>query len=158
MKEHEETNSKKVTKGFISDKLSIIDGIFDTDLAKVPEDENSTYTRTEQKGEQIIINLPNADVSNILRGYNMQYQAYVAENGAVMCGFAVNNFDRYSNLFNSTGLYGTKADPSLVLPYKFILESTSSAMPSFGVNNSRMVAMEMRGVRFLLSQLQSIHV
>ena len=144
VKEHDETNSKEVTKGFLSRNLSILDGILGTDFAKVPKNENSTYTRTEQKNEQIIINLPNADGSKLLEGYNMQYQAYVAENGAVMCGFAVNKLNKNLDLFNSSSLYGTKSDPSFVLPYKFVLTSNSS----FGVNTNRMVAMEMRGVRF----------
>ena len=78
----------------------------------------------------------------------MLYQAYVAENGAVVCGFAVSGLNRNYNLFNSSSLYGTKPDPSLVLPYKFVLSDYSSALPTFAVNTQRMAAMEMRGVRF----------
>lgn len=148
VKEHDETNSKKVTQGFISQGLSIVDNIFNTSLANVPQDENSTFTRTEQAGEQVIFTLPNADASPLNNAYNMQYQAYVAENGAVVCGFAVNNLNRNYNLFNTDSLYGTKPDPSFVLPYKFVLSDYSSALPGFAVNNQRMAAMEMRGIRF----------
>ena len=148
VKEHDETNSKKVTKGFISQGLSVVDSIFNTSLANVPKNENSTFTRTEQAGEQVIFTLPNADASPLNNAYNMQYQAYVAENGAVVCGFAVNNLNRNYNLFNTDSLYGTKPDPSFVLPYKFVLSDYSTSLPRFAVNNQRMAAMEMRGVRF----------
>ena len=92
--------------------------------------------------------MPNADAAPLNGAYNMQYQAFAAENGAVTCGFAVNQFNRNYDLFSSESLYGTKADPSFVLPYKFVLSNYSSSLPTFDVNKQRKVAMEMRGVRF----------
>lgn len=148
VKEHEETTSNNVTKGALSKGLSVVDNLLDTNLAKVPKSDTSTFTRTEQAGEQVIFTLPNADLSLLNNTYNIQYQAYVAEDGAVVCGFAVNSLNRNYNLFNSGSLYGTKPDPSFVLPYKFLVSNYSLSLPKFAVNTQRMAAMEMRGVRF----------
>ena len=112
------------------------------------EETNSTFMRREQSGEQVIFTLPNADASPLNNAYDLLYQAYVSENGAVVCGFAVSSLNRNYNLFNSDSLYGTKPDPSFVLPYKFVLSDYLPSLPRFAVNTQRMAAMEMRGVRF----------
>ena len=123
--EHEETTSKKVEKGYISQGLSLIDSLFGTDLAKVPEASTSpTYTRTEQKGEKITFALPNADSAPLNLGYTYQYQAYAGENGAVTTSFGVHSFNKGINIFSPQSLYSQKPDPSLTLPYKFTVSNS----------------------------------
>ena len=147
--ENEKTTSKKVSTGYISQGLSLIDSLFGTDLANVPESETSpTYTRTEQKSERIKFNLPNADSAPLNTGYTYQYQAYVGENGAVTCAFAVRQLNRNFDIFSPQSLYSKHPDPSFVLPYKFTMTDSSGRIPKFGVNTNRRVAMELRGVRF----------
>ena len=147
--EHEETTSKKVEKGYISQGLSLIDSLFGTDLAKVPESSTSpTYTRTEQKGEKITFALPNADSAPLNLGYTYQYQAYAGENGAVTTSFGVHSFNKGINIFSPQSLYSKKPDPSMTLPYKFTVSNSSGRLPTFRANPSRRQAMEMRGVRF----------
>ena len=149
VKTHEETNSKKVTKGYLSNTLSLIDGIFGTDLANVPASETSpTYTRTESSGEKVTFNLPNIDGAPLNNGYTYNYRAYVAENGAITCGFAVNKFNTNKDLFSTQSIYSKYPDPSFVLPYKFTLSDSRPTMPTFQVNTNRREAMGMRGVRF----------
>ena len=147
--EHEETTSTKVEKGYISQGLSIVDSLFGTDLAKVPEAGTSpTYTRTEQKGEKITFALPNADSAPLNLGYTYQYQAYAGENGAVTTSFGVHSFNKNINIFSPQSLYSKKPDPSLTLPYKFTMSDSSGRVPAFRANPSRRQALEMRGVRF----------
>lgn len=149
VKTNEKTESTKVETGYLSQALSLVDGLLGTDLAKVPAGENGpTYTRKQSKSEQIAVNLPNADSSPLLNGYDIQYQAYTADNGAITCGFAVNGLNRYMNLFNSQSIYSQHPDPSFVLPYKFSMVDSSKKLPDFTGNPNRQVAMEMRGVRF----------
>lgn len=149
VKENETTESKKVETGYLSQALSLVDGLLGTDFAKVPAGESGpTYTRNQSSSEQVMFNMPNAGAAPLLNGYYIEYQAYTADNGAITCGFAVNKLNRYLNLFNSESLYSKYPDPSFVLPYKFSLKDSSGELPAFEANDNREVAMEMRGVRF----------
>lgn len=149
VKANETTESKKVQTGYITTGLSLVDSIFGTNLAKIPEGGTGpTYTRKESSSEQISWELPRAASSLLDRGYTTEYQAFVAEDGAVTCGFAVKEFSNYNNLFNSASLYRTLPDPAFPLPYKFKNSDSSTPLPKFIANPSRGEAMEIRGARF----------
>lgn len=150
--EHEETESTKVTTGYISQITSLIDDIFGTDLAKIPKPSTGpTFTKKTSNQEKFLVNFAYADGARLLRNYRVQVQAFIADNGALTCGFAVNKFNEYADLFNSTSLYKTLSDPSFVLPNKFVLKDASTLIPEFGANTAREIAMEMRGVRIYAS-------
>ncbi len=147
--EHEETSSTTVTKGYLTKAISLLDSIFNTSLANVPEAKpDSAFTKKTSNQEKFILTLPNADGARLLGSYRIQTQAYIAEDGALICGFAVNQFDQYASLFNSGSLYRQLPDPSFVLPRKFVLINSTPFIPEFGANTERETAMEMRGVRF----------
>ena len=146
--EHEETSSTKVTTGYISQAASLVDSLFSTNIAKVPEASTGpTFTKKTSSQEKFVINLVNADGARLLGNYRIQAQAFIADNGALTCGFAVNQFNEYADLFNSSSLYRNFPDPSFVLPNKFVLKNTTPLIPEFGANTAREIAMEMRGVR-----------
>lgn len=146
--ENETTESKKVSTGYLTDGLSLVDSIFGTDLAKVPEGETGpTYTRYESSSERIDWSLPRNGAAPLDMGYTTHYQAYVAENGAITCGFAVSGFNRRLNLFSSEGIYSKYPDPAFPLPNKFKCVDSKPDLPVFSYNSSRSQAMEMRGVR-----------
>ncbi|MBQ4402608.1 MAG: hypothetical protein II832_10605 [Synergistaceae bacterium] len=148
VKENETTESKKVSTGYLTDGLSLVDSIFGTDLAKVPEGEKGpTYTRYESSSERIDWELPRNAAAPLDTGYRTHYQAYVAENGAITCGFAVSDFNTRLNLFSSEGIYSKYADPAFPLPNKFKCFDSKPDLPVFTYNTSRSHAMEMRGVR-----------
>lgn len=98
--------------------------------------------------EKFTLTLPNADGARLLGSYRVEAQAYIAEDGALTCRFAVNHFDQYASLFNSGSLYRQHPDPSFVLQKKFVLKNSTPLIPEFGANTERELAMEMRGVRF----------
>ena len=146
--EHEETSSTKVTTGYISQAASLVDNLFHTNIAKVPEGSTGpTFTKKTSSQEKFVINFANADGARLLGNYRIQAQAFIADNGALTCGFAVNQFNEYADLFNSSSLYKTLPDPSFVLPNKFVLKNATPLIPEFGANTAREIAMEMRGVR-----------
>ena len=148
--EHQETESKQVSTGFITNTANAFGSLFNKTLIDVPQNETGpTYTRKNSTSEQVRFHFPSTDGARLLHGYTVEFAAYTLENGAIANGFAVKGLDRDKNLFNSyTSLYGTKPDPSFVLPYKFVVGDTSSSMPGFIVNPSRAEAMTMKGVRF----------
>ncbi|MBR0168196.1 MAG: hypothetical protein IJQ08_05960 [Synergistaceae bacterium] len=139
--EHQQTESTKVSTGFITDTVNAFGSLFGKTLIDVPENETGpTYTRTNSTNEQIRFHFPNYDGVPLHQGYTVEFAAYILENGAIANAFAVKNLKRDKNLFNrTTSLYGTKPDPSFVLPYKFkVAEGQDSAvMPKFKVNNSQ---------------------
>ncbi len=151
---NETTTSKKVTTAYLSQPASLMDSIYGTDLAEMSEGENGpTYTRTESTGDKIVCEISGeaATVSPLNQGYEMKMQAYVSDNGAMTLGFAVSDMDRRTkSLFNSQSVYATSADPSFVLPNKFVLSNanTGTYLPDFAANSQRESAMDMRGVRF----------
>ena len=147
--EHEETESTVVTTGYLTKAASLIDKLFGTNLADVPESSTGpTFTKSTSSKENFTLTLPNADGARLLGAYRVEAQAFVAEDGALTCGFAVNHFDQYASLFNSGSLYRQLPDPSFVLPKKFVLTDSYPLIPTFGANPERELAMEMRGVRF----------
>lgn len=150
--EHQETESTKVSTGFITNTANAFGSLFGKTLIDVPENETGpTYTRKNSTNEQIRFHFPNYDGVPLHQGYTVEFAAYVLENGAIANAFAVKKLNRDKNLFNrTTSLYGTKPDPSFVLPYKFKVGEGqgSSPMPKFVVNTSRAEAMTMKGVRF----------
>ena len=146
--EHEETSSTKVTTGYLSQVASLVDSLFNTNIAKVPKASTGpTFTKRTSSQEKFTINFTNADGARLLNNYRVQAQAFIADNGALTCGFAVNQFNEYADLFNSSSLYKNFPDPSFVLPNKFVLKNASLLIPEFGANTAREIAMEMRGVR-----------
>ena len=147
--EHEETESTVVTTGYLTKAASLIDKLFGTNLVDVPESSTGpTFTKSTSSRENFTLTLPNADGARLLGSYRLEAQAFVAEDGALTCGFAVNHFDPYASLFNSGSLYRQLPDPSFVLPKKFVLTDSYPLIPTFGANPERELAMEMRGVRF----------
>lgn len=156
MTDHEETKSKKVETGYISQGLSLVDQLFGTDLAKVPEDEvGPTYRRTESEDERIECIIPDpvgAPLANTnYPGYKMEYGAYVGESGAITCSYGVTALDSRFDIWSSKSLYSKRPDPSFVLPSKFKQSAGTGAgdvIPKFEVNQNRGVAMSMQGVRF----------
>ena len=144
--------TKKVNKaGAITNFLSVIDLIFGSNLAKVPQNSDSSFTRSVTGGESIRINIPEAYSG---ARFSVLFDTYLDIAGTMTTGFAVKDFNRDDALWGINSLYSLMPDPSFLLPEKFDYSARSKGeldRAAFAVNENDFTAMKMRGTRFIIS-------
>ncbi len=143
--------TKKVNKlGAITKFLSAIDNLFGSNMAHIPQNSESSFTRSVTDGESIKINIPAAYSG---AGFTVGFDTYLDAAGTMTTAFAVEDFHRDDALWGRNSLYSKLPDPSLLLPEKFAYKSTGGEWDrgSFDINTNDDTAMKMRGVRFTLA-------
>ncbi|MBQ9388865.1 MAG: hypothetical protein IJU07_01665, partial [Synergistaceae bacterium] len=142
----------KVNKaGAVTKFLSAIDMLFGSDLAHIPHDSSSSFTRTVTNQEGLSIKIPEA-FSNAR--FYMRFAPFLDVTGAMNVGFAVNYFERDDALWGEDSLYSKRPDPSLLLPEKFNhVEKSGTDMDRavFEGNDNDPTAMKARGIRYILA-------
>ena len=145
----DQENTKKVNKpGAITKFLSVIDNIFGSSMASIPQNSESSYSRSVTDGESISINIPAAYSG---ARFTAVFETYLDVAGTMTSAFAVENFNRDDALWGNKSLYTLKPDPSLLLPEKFDYVTKKDSewdRAVFTGNDNDPTAMKMRGVRF----------
>ena len=145
----DQESTKKVNRvGAITKLISVLDNIFGTNMANIPADTESTFTRSVTDGESISINIPAAFSG---ARFTALFETYLDIAGTMTAAFAVERFYRDDALWGDNSLYTLKPDPSFLLPEKFNIsakEDSDFDRAVFTVNANDPTAMKMRGVRY----------
>lgn len=145
-------DTKKVNKiGAITKFLSAIDNLFGSSMAKIPQNSDSSFTRSVTDGESISINIPAAYSG---ARFTALFETYLDAAGTMTSAFAVERFNRDDALWGKNSLYSLKPDPSLILPEKFDYTPKKDSdfdRAVFAANENDPTAIKMRGVRFKIA-------
>ena len=145
--------TKKVNKtGAITNFLSAVDNLAGTDLAKSPQDSDSSFTRNVTKYESLTVDIPGAfDGAK----FSVIYRPYIDMAGTTNVAFAVYEFTDDIIWGGKNSLYRNKPDPSLLLPEKFQFQAKDDggelSKGRFAANTEDKTALKMRGLRFYLA-------
>ena len=142
----------KVNKaGAVTKFLSMIDNVFGSSLANMPQDSDSSFTRTITEKEGISITIPEAYSG--ARFYT-RFEPYIDVAGTMTVGFAVSHFERDDALWGTNSLYSKKPDPSFILPEKFnhtVRADSDWDRAIFTSNDNDPTALKGRGIRYTVS-------
>ena len=145
-------DTKKVNKiGAVTKFLSAIDNLFGSSMAKIPQNSDSSFTRSVTDGESISINIPAAYSG---ARFTALFETYLDAAGTMTSAFAVERFNRDDALWGKNSLYSLKPDPSLILPEKFDYTPKKDSdfdRAVFAANENDPTAIKMRGVRFKIA-------
>ncbi|MBQ7665995.1 MAG: hypothetical protein IJS42_04700, partial [Synergistaceae bacterium] len=145
--QHTET---KVEPGGFTQTVSFFDRLINGDKAtgiKMPDSDNpKTFSKEYSTSERISYSLQGSSTltSNMAADHQVKMQAFVAKEGAMTFGTAVQlSSTNYAKLWSGSSIYQQKPDPSLYLPLKFVKDGVN-----FRANDHDMSAMRIRGVKF----------
>ena len=98
----QETTKKTNKTGLITDFLSVIDNVFGSNFANVPNDTISNFSRTVSSKESIKVDIPPA-----LSGaqFTAVFEPYLDVTGATVVAFAVEEFRDIDELWGQNSLY-----------------------------------------------------
>ena len=125
----------------------------DNAASYTPQTDNpQKFSKSYSKEEKIGFALKGRnDLVNRGAGNELAFQAYTGKEGAMTLATAVTLASTASqNFLWRNSLYTSKADPALLLPFKFI-ESGND----FIANTDNIAAMQLRGMRYYLPELLS---
>ena len=117
----------------------------------LPDSENpKTFTKTFSKSESISYSLQASDtLTNSTAGHTIKMQPFVAKEGAMVLGTAVElATNRANRLWDANSIYRQKSDPALLLPFKF-----NKSGGVFKANTYDASAMQIRGIKFYVPEL-----
>ena len=125
----------------------------DNAAAYTPETDNpQKFSKSYSKEEKIGFALKGRnDLVNRGAGNELAFQAYTGKEGAMTLATAVTlAATAPQNFLWRDSLYTSKADPALLLPFKFIEQGND-----FVANTDNKAAMQLRGMRYYLPELLS---
>ena len=141
---------KKVTPSGFTSTVSFFDRLFNGDKAtglKMPDSDNpKTFSKEFSKSERISYSLQGNSALTAMQAadHTVKMQPFVAKEGAMTLATAVElSSTNYARLWEPSSIYQQKADPALLLPFKFVKEGMT-----FRGNDYDLTAMKIRGVRF----------
>ena len=141
---------KKVTPSGFTSTVSFFDRLFNGDKAtgiKMPDSDNpKTFSKEFSKSERISYSLQGNSALTAMQAadHTVKMQPFVAKEGAMTLATAVElSSTNYARLWEPSSIYQQKADPALLLPFKFVKEGMT-----FRGNDYDLTAMKIRGIRF----------
>lgn len=144
--QHTETN---VTPSVFTSTASFFDRLINGEKASgmnMPDTDNpKTFSKEYSKAEKISYSLQGSDrLSNSAAGHTIKMQPFVAQEGAMTLGTAVElATNTAQRLWANTSIYRKYPDPALLLPFKF-----HKSGGVFEANAYDQSAMQIRGIKF----------
>ena len=151
----ERQTDKKVERSAVTQIVEGVNSFFQGENAAsyTPQTDNpQKFSKSYSKEEKIGFTLKGRnDLVNRGAGNELAFQAYTGKEGAMTLATAVTlAATSPQNFLWRDSLYTGKADPALLLPFKFIEQGSD-----FVANTDNVAAMQLRGMRYYLPELLS---